>query len=173
MNANAQQNSETSRNWGQQWTDAALGAVKAHEQFVTNMVGAFNKPVGLDTVPPQAREAMSKCMDFATRQTLEGEKFVTNLVRDGIEHGREFFNTQPEMTVPLDGEKTRQATDRFMQESVKTTADVINREMAFVNERLNDVADFGRSMINCGCTAAGNAANDIADNNRKRAAAKA
>ena len=151
-------------------TDAALGAVNAHEQFVTNMVGALSKPVGLETMPLPAREAMSKCMDFATRQTLEGEKFVANLVRDGIEHGREFFNTQPEMTLPLDGEKTRQATDKFMQESVKTTADVINREMAFVNERLNDAADFGRSMLNCGCSAASHVAAETADS-RKRAAA--
>lgn len=172
MNANAQQNTETIRNWGQQWTDAALSAVKAHEQFVTTMVGAFNKPVGLETMPPQAREAMGKCVDFATRQTLEGEKFMTNLFRDGVEHGREFFNSQPEMALPMDLEKSRQAADKAMQESVKTTADMINREMAFVNERLNDAADFGRSMINAGCTAADHVANDMADT-RKRAAVKA
>ncbi|GEM_PF-4086935 len=148
MNANAQQYNETLRNWNQQWTDAALNAVKVHEQFVTNMVNAFNKPAGFENLQPQARETAEKCMDYATRQTLEGEKFMTNMVRDGIEHTREFFKAQPEFVWPIDADKTRQATDKFMQETAKTTADVINREMAFVNERINDAADFGRSMMN-------------------------
>lgn len=173
MNANAQQYNETLRTWNQQWSDAALGAVKAHEQFVTNMVNAFNKPAGLDGLQPPAREAAERCMDFATRQTLEGEKFITNMVRDGIEHGREFFNTQPNITVPMDAEKTRQTADTFMQESVKTTADVINRELAFVNERLSDAADFGRSMLNCGCMATANVGNGNADTKKRPAAVKA
>ncbi len=159
MNANAQQYNETLRNWNQQWTDAALNAVKAHEQFVTNMVGAFNKPAGLENMQPQAREAAEKCIDYTNRQTLEGEKFVANMMRDGIEHTREFFKAQPELAWPMDAEKTRQSTDKFMQESAKTTADMINREMAFMNERVNDAAEFGRSMMNNAAAMATSAAN--------------
>ncbi|MCC6909841.1 MAG: hypothetical protein IT430_18040 [Phycisphaerales bacterium] len=147
MNANAQQINETMANWNRQWADAALGAVKAHEQFVTNMVTAMSKPVAMDAMPEQTRDAAEKWMDYTTRQALEGEKFFANMMRDGIEHSREFFKAQPEFAWPMDAEKTRAATDRFMQESARTTADVINREMAFVNERLNDAADFGRAML--------------------------
>lgn len=147
MNANAQQMNETMVNWNRQWADAALGAVKAHEQFVTNMIGAMSKPVAMEAMPQQARETAEKCIDYTTRQALEGEKFFANMMRDGIEHSREFFKAQPEFVWPMDAEKTRAATDKFVQETARTTADVINREMAFVNERLNDAADFGRAML--------------------------
>ena len=172
MNANAQQYNETLRTWNQQWTDAALGAVKAHEQFITSMVSAFNTPVAMGILQPQAREATEKGIDFATRQTLEGEKFVTSMVRDGIERARAFFNAPPDMNAPIDARKARQSADALLQESVRTAADVINRETAFVNERLNDAADLGRSMMNCGCVAMDNVVNEAADT-RKRAAAKA
>lgn len=170
MNANAQQYTETLRTWNQQWTDAALNAVKAHEQFVTNMVGAFNKPANLEHLQAPVREMAEKCMDYTTRQTLEGEKFAANLMRDGLEQGRAFFKAQPELTWPMDAEKARQMGEKNMNDAVKTTTDFVNREVAFVNERVNDAAEFGRSMMNCSCM---QNMTETAGESKKRVAVKA
>ena len=146
MNANAQQINETFRTWNQQWSDAALKAVGAHEQFVANLVGTMSKPAAIDTLPGPARQAVEHSAAFAARQTLQGEKFVAGLMREGIENTREPFKSQPEMVWPADADKARANADRFMKE----TANVMNREMAFVNERLSEFADFGRTMMECG-----------------------
>ena len=146
MNANAQQMNDLFRTWTQQCSDAALAAVNAHEQFVNQMVQTMNRPMAIEQIPAPARTAMERTSQFVARQTLETEKFVAGLMREGIENAREQANTQPEFGVPVDADKARANTDRMM----KQAGDVMKREMAFVNERMGEMAEFNRSMMESG-----------------------
>lgn len=150
MNANAQNMNETFRAAVQQWSDAALKAVSAHEQFVGNVLGTANRPMNLENWPAPARNAFEQTSQFVVRQALEGEKFVAGLMREGIEAVREQGGGQAEMKWPLDADKVRADADRFM----KQAGDVMKRQAAFVNERFGEMAEFGRSMMECGFEAA-------------------
>ncbi len=150
MNANAQNLNETFRAWSAQWSEAALKAVGAHEQFVGHLAGTLNRPMGLEAWPAPARSAVEQTSQFVARQALEGEKFVAGLMREGIEAVREQASGPAEMKWPLDADKVRADADRFM----KQAGDVMKRQVAFVSERAGEMAEFGRSMMECGFEAA-------------------
>lgn len=170
MNANAQNVNDTFRTAALQFSDAALKAVGAHEQFVGNVVGTMNRPMGVENWPAPARNAVEQTTQFVARQALEGEKFVAGLCREGLDTFREQVNSLSAMKWPLDADSFRADADRFM----KQAGDAMKRQAAFVNDRVAEMADFSRSMMECGFEAARSCTGPSeAETRRVKVAAKA